>query len=46
MVNVSEQVCFDPNVEPIDPATVHAVKLGSGVMMPVAAYGTFHSDWA
>ncbi len=41
-----EQVCFDPSIEGIDPASVHQVALGSGVMMPVAAFGTFHSDWA
>jgi len=41
-----EQVAFDPTVEPIDPQAVHQVKLGSGTMMPVAAFGTFHSDWA
>lgn len=41
-----KQVCFDRNVKPIDPKTVRKVKLTSGVRMPVAAYGTFHSDWA
>jgi alcohol dehydrogenase (NADP+) len=41
-----EQVCFDPSIEAIDPASVHQVRLASGVMMPVAAFGTFHSDWA
>ena len=46
MANISEQVCFDQSIEPIDPAAVHQVKLASGVMMPVAAFGTFHSDWA
>jgi len=39
-----EQVLFDKNIEPLDPATVHQVKLASGRMMPVAAFGTFHSD--
>lgn len=43
---VNEQVCFDKTVEAIDPATVHKVKLSSGQIMPVAAFGTFHSDWA
>ena len=43
---IEEQVCFDKSVEPIDPASVHKVKLASGVEMPVAAFGTFHSDWA
>ncbi|VGO11501.1 Aldo/keto reductase [Pontiella desulfatans] len=41
-----EQVCFDQSIQPIDPAAVHQVKLASDRMMPVAAYGTFHSDWA
>jgi len=45
-VNKIEQVCFDQSIEGIDPASVHQVKLSSGVMMPVAAFGTFHSDWA
>jgi len=39
-------VNFDTSVEPIDPAAVHKVTLSSGVEMPVAAFGTFHSDWA
>lgn len=30
----------------IDPALVHSIQLRSGVQMPAAAYGTFHSDWA
>ena len=46
MAAVIEQVCFDSTVEPISPAVVHQVPLASGVMMPVAAFGTFHSDWA
>jgi len=41
-----EQVCFDKSIEAIDPALVHKVKLSSGRIMPVAAFGTFHSDWA
>lgn len=41
-----EQVCFDKSIKPIDPAKVHQVKLSNGPMMPVAAFGTFHSDWA
>ncbi len=43
---VIEQVCFDKTVEAIDPASVYKVKLSSGKIMPVAAFGTFHSDWA
>jgi alcohol dehydrogenase (NADP+) len=46
MTQQIEQVCFDSNIEPLDPSTVHQVALLSGKMMPVAAYGTFHSDWA
>lgn len=42
----NEMVEFDMNVEPIDPASVHKVRLQNGTMMPVAAFGTFHSDWA
>lgn len=38
--------CIDPSIQAIDPSTVHQVKLASGNMMPVAAFGTFHSDWA
>lgn len=30
----------------IDPNAVTSVQLASGASMPVAAYGTFHSDWA
>ena len=41
-----EQVCFDRDISAIDPAKVHQVCLVSGKMMPVAAFGTFHSDWA
>lgn len=41
-----EQVCFDKSIAGINPDTVHKVKLTGGVMMPVAAFGTFHSDWA
>jgi diketogulonate reductase-like aldo/keto reductase len=43
---INEQVCFDKTVAPIDPATVHKIKLSSGRIMPAAAFGTFHSDWA
>jgi len=46
MRKVNEQVWYDEGIEGLDPATVHQVRLASGVMMPVAAYGTFHSDWA
>jgi diketogulonate reductase-like aldo/keto reductase len=41
-----EQVLFDKNIQPVNPETVHQVKLASGRLMPVAAFGTFHSDWA
>ncbi len=46
MAQVIEPVLFDSSIEGIDPSTVHQVPLASGVMMPVAAFGTFHSDWA
>jgi len=41
-----EPVLFDKSVKPIGPESVRKVKLPSGVMMPIAAFGTFHSDWA
>ena len=41
-----EMVCYDTNVEAIDPGLVGKVTLASGVVMPIAAFGTFHSDWA
>lgn len=41
-----EQVLFDDTIESVDPSHVHQVKLSTGAMMPVAAFGTFHSDWA
>ena len=37
---------MNPSVKPIDPSTVHQIRLPSGHQMPIAAYGTFHSDWA
>ncbi len=43
---VSTEVNFDKNIKGIDPETVHKVKLASGAVMPIAAFGTFHSDWA
>jgi alcohol dehydrogenase (NADP+) len=46
MTQKIEQVCFDKNIEPLDPSTVNHVRLATGKMMPVAAFGTFHSDWA
>ena len=36
----------DTSLQPIDPESVHKVRLSSDVAMPVAAFGTFHSDWA
>lgn len=41
-----EPVCIDKTLEGIDPDSVHKIKLPGGAMMPVAAFGTFHSDWA
>ena len=46
MAQAIEPVLFDKSVEGIDPATVGQVTLSSGKIMPVAAFGTFHSDWA
>lgn len=46
MAVINAQVNFDTSIAGIDPAAVHQVRLRSGVMMPVAAFGTFHSDWA
>jgi len=42
----SREVNFDTNIKGIDPDSVHKVKLASGALMPVAGFGTFHSDWA
>ena len=39
-------VCIDTGISPIDPEAVHHARLASGATMPVAAFGTFHSDWA
>lgn len=39
-------VCFDKKIKGIDPRSVHKVRLPGGAIMPVAAFGTFHSDWA
>jgi len=45
-MNMIEQVCFDKDIPALDPALVHKVPLANARMMPVAAFGTFHSDWA
>ncbi len=41
-----EPVCFDKNIKGIDPESVRKVNLPSGAIMPIPAFGTFHSDWA
>jgi diketogulonate reductase-like aldo/keto reductase len=46
MTHKVDQVHIDGGVEPLDPEKVRQVELASGRMMPVAAFGTFHSDWA
>ncbi|MDT8390593.1 MAG: aldo/keto reductase [Lentisphaeria bacterium] len=46
MTGANNQVCFDPAVKGIDPASVHSLTLASGANMPAPAFGTFHSDWA
>jgi len=43
---IADEVMFDQTVRGCDPASVHKVKLSTGAAMPVAAFGTFHSDWA
>jgi len=43
---ISTEVKFDKAITGINPASVHKVKLASGADMPIAAFGTFHSDWA
>lgn len=44
--NVSSEINFDKNITGIEPESVYKVKLAGGMVMPVAAFGTFHSDWA
>ncbi|MEI6809763.1 MAG: aldo/keto reductase [bacterium] len=39
-------VCFDNKIKGLDHRSVHSIKLPGGAVMPVAAFGTFHSDWA
>ena len=41
-----DHVCFDQTICGIDPAPVQQLRLASGKLMPAAAFGTFHSDWA
>ena len=43
---VTGEVIFDKNIKGVDPEAVHKVKLASGAVMPIAGFGTFHSDWA
>jgi len=43
---VSAAVDFTKTVKAVDPESVRRIRLASGVEMPIAAYGTFHSDWA
>jgi len=43
---VASQGRFDISIEPVDTSSVYKVRLASGRIMPVAAFGTFHSDWA
>ncbi len=42
----NEQVRFDQSLSGIAPETVQQFRLVSGRLMPAAAFGTFHSDWA
>ena len=41
-----EPVCFDKSIQGIDPESVAKAQLPGGAVMPMAAFGTFHSDWA
>ena len=43
---VNAEVNIDKSIEGIDPILVGKIKLTSGAVMPIAAFGTFHSDWA
>jgi len=43
---VAEQVNFDKSIKGIDPDSVGKLTLAGGAVMPAAAFGTFHSDWA
>lgn len=43
---VSAEVSSDKITKDIDPGAVYKVKLASGAVMPISAFGTFHSDWA
>ena len=36
----------DPFSQAISPENVRSISLSTGRKMPIAAYGTFHSDWA
>ncbi len=46
MVLRKEPSHLDRTIEPLDPDGVHQLQLASGRVMPAAAFGTFHSDWA
>lgn len=46
MNNKNTQQRFDKTLQPINPSKVHQIVLASGNVMPAAAFGTFHSDWA
>ena len=37
---------FNQKLDGIDPDSVQQLRLASGRLMPAAAFGTFHSDWA
>ena len=45
-MSVPNSIGIDSFLEGLNPQDVHKIKLSSGAMMPTAAYGTFHSDWA
>ena len=43
---ISAEVDSDKSVKGLDPKKVRTIRLASGADMPIAAFGTFHSDWA
>ncbi len=42
----SKTLHYDETCKELDPRDSHQLKLSSGQLMPAAAFGTFHSDWA
>jgi aldehyde reductase len=42
----TNELRIDPSIPSVDHEKVPKIKLSSGNLMPAAAFGTFHSDWA